>query len=100
MIEEIINQAFQEMIATSRIHKKIGLTSIHVKTLRYQIRIGRKITIDKKLTLLKRSGWKYGTAKWTDQDMIDLLKFYDKLPAASRQFGPAYILEKFCVKRV
>lgn len=94
-MQEIIEQAFCQMIGTSGIHRTIGITAGHVKVLRHQVRHGQKISLDKKLKLLHRSGWDPGQKKWTDQDMIDLLKFTARISAAARDLGPHYILSKF-----
>jgi hypothetical protein len=95
MITEIINQQFAKMIGTSGIHRTLGITANHVKVLRHRIRHGQKISLDKKIKLLEKSGWDPGDRKWNDQDMIDLIKTCIRCSDAARQLGPGYILEKF-----
>lgn len=95
MTTEIIHQAFCEMIHRHRIHRCLGLTAGHVKVLRHNIRAGRAISVDKKLKLLEKSGWQPGLKQWDDQDLLDLIKLCTRQTDAARDFGPAYILEKF-----
>lgn len=95
MIDALIHDAWCQMIGTARIHKKLGITAGHVKTLRHQTRKGRKISLDKKLKLLHLSGWDPGAKQWTDGDMVALLQFNARAGEAALQFGAAYILEKF-----
>lgn len=92
---EVIDQAFCQMISRSGIHRILGLHRTHVKTLRRQMRLGQGVSLEKKLKLLKATGWDPGSHQWTDQDMMDLVRFCIKQSEAAKAFGPAYILEKW-----
>lgn len=94
-MEQQINQAFAKMIATYRCHVKLGITANHVRLLRYQVKRGITISLDKKHRLLKRWGWKPDAAKYTDQDIIDIIKFTIKTGTQAKQLGAGYILEKW-----
>jgi hypothetical protein len=95
MIQELIDREFKQMITRHRIHRCLGITSAHVKVLRHQVRTGQRISLDKKLKLLTRSGWDPAAAKWTDQEMINLVQFVLKASDTTRGFGAFYLFEKW-----
>lgn len=95
MIQEIIDTEFKKMITRHRVHRCLGITAGHVKVLRHQLRKGQRISTDKKLKLLTRSGWDPGTKQWADQDMIALVQFVLKASETTRAFGAFYLFEKW-----
>jgi hypothetical protein len=96
MIHQSINEAFNKMIGTSGIHKTIGITAGHVKLLRHQVRNGIGISLNKKIRLLQLSGqWDPDERQFTDQDMIDLVRFVLASTEAARALGPGYLFTKW-----
>lgn len=94
-MEQIINQAFAAMIGKYKIWEKIGITRPHVKSLRYQVKHGVPISMDKKFRLLRKSGWQPDHHRWTDADVAGAIRFALQQGKAAKQMGPQYLFEKW-----
>lgn len=95
MNSEVIDKAFQEMISEKGIETKLGVDRNYVYQLRNKIKNGVGITLDTKIELLRKSGWKENEARFTRAQMIDAVKFALKTSTKAKEFGPEYIVEKW-----
>lgn len=95
MIQETIDKAFNQMIARPRVHKTLGITASHVKTLRHQIRTNQRVSTEKKLKLLARSGWDPGLATWSDMDMLAVVQHVLKAGPDAKSLGAHYLFDQF-----
>jgi hypothetical protein len=95
MSEDLIHEAFAAMIRRRAIYKALRLTPGHVKVLRHQVKCGRPISLQKKVKLLKRSGWTAEAYRWRDEDLASLATFILKQGVDARSLGAAYLLEKW-----
>lgn len=92
---EVVNTAFAGMIRKKAVHEKLGITANAVYQLRSQLKNGLNISIDKKLELLKKSGWKEEEVAYSRADLVRLVKFTLKSSAKAREFGAEYLVEKW-----
>lgn len=99
MNTDAIDKAFRDLVSKRNVHLKLGETSRTIINHRYKLKHGIPISLDTKLQLLQKSGWRQSEAKYTRADLVSLLKFYDKASAAAKAHGHAYIIEKWEVKR-
>lgn len=91
----VIDNAFAEMIHRKGVYKSIGITKTYQHQLRHQLRRGIHITYDQKLRLLQRSGWRQDDVQYSRKDLLEAIAFTIRTSAAAREFGPAYVLEKW-----
>lgn len=98
-MEYIIDQAFAQMIGTYRIYKKLGISREHVKTLRYQVKQGITISLDKKHRLLRKAGWKMDAYQYTDHDLLDVIKFCINTGTSAKTLGAGYVMDKWKANR-
>lgn len=92
---DAIDTAFADLIAKRGVYKDLNITMTHLKQLRYKLKHGQGISTDLKLQLLQRSGWRQDQAQYTRQDLVSLLKFYERTSQVARDVGPEYVVEKF-----
>jgi hypothetical protein len=90
-----IDKAFSEMIHEKGIDEKLGVDRNYVYQLRNKLKKDIGISLETKMDLLKRSGWKESDAKFTREDLIDLTKFIIRSSAKAKEFGPEYLVEKW-----
>lgn len=96
---ELIDQEFYKAISQVGAHKKMGITYTHRKVLCHQVRRGKYISLDKKIRLLQRAGWRSDAFQYQRMDLLDFAKFILKTSAASKAHGPEYLLEKFLAQK-
>jgi hypothetical protein len=97
-----IDKAFAEMIAERGIHKKLGIESNYVTQLRYKLKhpeATNGISLDTKLELLRKSGWKESSAKFSREELVDAVRFTLRQGEKAKEWGPEYIVEKWEAKK-
>lgn len=92
---DVIDKAFQQMINEKGIEAKLGVERNYVYQLRNKVKNNIGITTDTKLDLLKKSGWKESSARYTREDLIDAIRFTLKQGAKAKEFGAEYLAEKW-----
>ncbi len=96
---DAINKAFSTLIYERSVHHKLSISATYVHQLRYRLKNGLGISTDLKIKLLQKSGWRQSQAIYTRQDLLDILKFYNRSSRAAKDLGFQYILEKWEVSR-
>lgn len=99
MNTEAINTAFEEMIGRKKIHEELDIPANRVYQYRNQLKKGPEISLDKKLELLRKSGWREDEVKYGHNDLISLLNFYKRTSQAARDQGPEYVIEKWRARK-
>jgi hypothetical protein len=95
----VIDKAFYEMIHQKGIEEKLGVERNYVYQLRNKLKNDIGISMDTKLELLKKSGWKEDAAKYTDKDLVSLVNFTLTTSTKAKEFGAEYIVEKWRSKK-
>ncbi len=90
-----IDKAFREMIGKRCIHTALGTSSGAVRLLRFYLKKGQRISLDKQLQLLKKPGWTESPDGYTRADMMAFAKYYHRSSQAAKEHGPEYLLEKW-----
>ncbi|MGN7786801.1 hypothetical protein ACTJIJ_19870 [Niabella sp. 22666] len=90
-----IHNDFERLIFQRGIYKELRLTAADVKAMRRSVRRGTGITIDKKLRVLQRSGWRQDAVVFTQADMVAFGKFVIESGASAKELGAAYLFEKW-----
>jgi hypothetical protein len=96
----IIDQEFKKYIYTPKMYKQMRITHNHQKLLRNHLKRGISISLDKKLRLLQRAGWRSDKYSFTHSDLVLLAKFCINSTEVSRGFGPEYLVEKFVAQKM
>ena len=95
----MIDKAFYDLIHAKGVEETLGLERNYVYQLRSKLKNNIGISMDTKLELLKKSGWKEDTAKYTEKDLVSLANFVLKTSAKAKEFGAEYIVEKWRSKK-
>jgi hypothetical protein len=95
---EAVDQSFAEMIHKKGIATALGIDMNYVYQLRSKLKNNVGISLDTKLELLRKSGWKEDDARYTQKDLVSLAKFVLSTSAKAREFGAEYIVEKWKAK--
>jgi hypothetical protein len=97
MTPEQIHQAFDEMINKRRIAHRLQMKPNAVKQIRHRLRYHKtNYSLDFKLKLLQRAGYRPTQLKYSDQDIIAILRFaLVTTSQAARDRGAEYVFEKF-----
>jgi hypothetical protein len=90
-----ITRIFSEVLRERKGHHKMQMTLQVKKRLRHRIKNGYDIKENTMRRYLQSAGIYISEAGYTEKDMHNLLKFYQKQSEASRTLGPAYVLEKW-----
>lgn len=90
-----IDKAFADLLERKDADAVLGITKTNLYTLRSRFKDQGSITLDKKLELLKKSGWREDAAEYSRKDLLDAVKFTIKTSAKAREFGAEYVLEKW-----
>jgi len=90
-----IDRAFAQMINERGVHNKVEKSSEAVRQYRTQLKNGIPISMNLKLDLLQRTGWKSKDFDYTASDLLSLVKFALSTSDSAENFGPAYIIEKW-----
>lgn len=99
MNTDAIHEEFARMINTRMIGRKLGLTAAAVAAIRYKLKAGRTISIDYKMKLLQRSGWRQDERSYTYTDLVNAIRFALRQREAAQLYGPEYIAEKFLARK-
>ena len=94
-----IDELFERVIMTPGIHHRLAVNAPAVRSMRYKIRRGLHISYDHKVRTIQKSGTWTDHARWTDQDLVDLVTFTIHTSGQAREFGAAYVIEKWKRKR-
>lgn len=95
----MIDKAFYDLIHEKGIDKKLGIESNYVYQLRNKLKNDIGISMDVKLELLQKGGWKGNEAQFTRKDLVSLLNFYKSTSQSARDKGPEYVIEKWLASK-
>lgn len=87
------------MIAERGVHKKIGISNSNVTTLRWKLANGIAVSLERKLELLQRSGWRQDERGYSRKDLVDAVKCALRAGARAKEWGAEYVVEKFLNKK-
>jgi hypothetical protein len=90
-----IDKKFSELIAKRGVHNLLGIKSSYVTTLRYKMANDIGVSLETKISLLQKSGWRQGDNNFTRMDLINAVKFALRQGAAAKEHGAEYIVEKY-----
>ncbi len=90
-----IDRAFSEVIYRRGIHRLAGRTLSSVLRLRYRHRHFNDVSYDMKLFYIRKAGVPMEKYQYTHDDLVELLKFNERTSGQAREFGPAYVIEKW-----
>lgn len=99
MNTDVIEKEFEKLLAKRGIYKMLGITSGDVRNYRYKLANGEPIKLETKLKLLQKSGWRQDDVKYTTQDLVSLINFYNKTSQAARNMGAEYVIEKWAASK-
>lgn len=92
---EKVHAAFKEVIARPGIYYQLGIPKNNVAQYRWKLKRGVNITLNKKLWVLQRAGYRLESFQFTDADVIDAIKFAINASQATRNMGAEYVFEKW-----
>jgi hypothetical protein len=92
---DLINKDFCSLISQRNIHKKVGKSSNSIRQLRYKFKNGIPITLDMKLHILQKSGWRQPDLQHTRKDMVEAVRFALRSNSVAKEHGPEYLVTKF-----
>jgi hypothetical protein len=92
---EKVHTAFKEVISIPGIYHKLGIPKNNLTQYRWKLKRGINITLDKKLSVLQRAGYRLESFQFTDSDVISAISFSVKASQATRNMGAEYIFEKW-----
>lgn len=92
---DLLNKDFVKLINQRGVHKKLGITSEYIRSLRHRSKTGSSISMDIKLHLLKKSGWNYADKIYDRHDAINLVTFVLKSGPDAKSFGAEYLVDKW-----
>lgn len=87
------------MISRPAIHRELRISSNYACLLRYKVRNGIGISIEKKLQLLQRSGWRQSDIQYSRKDLVEAVRLAMRSGSRAREQGPEYLVEKFLMVR-
>lgn len=94
-----INKSFAELISKRGIHHKLGVTSAAIRSLRFKLATGAGISMDAKLQLLQKSGWRQDDFSFTQKDLVAAVRFALQASLSAKMQGPEYLVEKYLTKK-
>ena len=92
---ELIHQAFECVVNERGIYHKLKIPKNNVAQYRWKLKRGIHITIDKKLSVLQKAGYRLEVFEYSDHDLIEVIKFTIKSGQVAKELGPEYILSKY-----
>lgn len=95
MHTQTIHDAFAEMIRKPAVHHSLNISGTHSRLMRWRVRHNFGISIDTKIKYLQRAGYRLDQFQYTDADLVSLINFTLRSGIQAKEFGPAYILEKW-----
>jgi hypothetical protein len=107
MIQEVsninisaIDKAFQQVLYQRGIHKLVGRSLNSVLRLRYRHRHYGNVSYNTKLFYIRKAGIPMDGYEYTLADLVSLLQFNERTSGMAREFGAAYVIEKWQQSRL
>jgi hypothetical protein len=94
-----IDKAFEAMINERGVHRRLGISSANVRSMRNKISNGIAISTGTKLKLLQKAGIRQQDSTYTRKDLVNVLKFYINTSASARELGIEYVVDKYLFSR-
>ncbi|RYZ61454.1 MAG: hypothetical protein EOO14_05000 [Chitinophagaceae bacterium] len=94
----VIDTAFNDYLFKPGMYKSMRITRAHQHVLRNQLRNKKFISLDKKLLLLQRAGWRSDGYQYTHTDLVEAVRFALRQSEAAKSMGAEYLVEKFLNK--
>lgn len=95
MTTQSIDSAFADLLTRRAVGKTLGISANYVAQLRHKLRTGIPVSLEKKMELLQKSGWRQGDQQYTQKDMVAAVNYALKSSKAAREMGAEYLVEKF-----
>lgn len=95
MVLKEIDTAFKTLLATDNVHARLGVSAASIRQLRHRFQKKDFISLDKKVELLQKFGWKAVVKDYTTGDLISLADFVLKQGAAGKAHGGSYLVQKW-----
>lgn len=92
---EQIHFAFSEVVNTRGIYNVLGVPKNNVAQYRWKLKRNIHITLDKKLYVLQKAGYRVEQFQYTDAHLLDIVKFTIKAAQNTRDMGAEYVLDKW-----
>lgn len=92
---EKIHAVFKEVISIPGIYHKLGIPKNNLAQYRWKLKRKIHITIDKKLWVLQRAGYRLESFQYTDADVIAAIRFAIDAAQSTRNMGAEYVFEKW-----
>lgn len=99
MNADSIHADFAKLISRRAIHRQLGISSGAIRMQRRRLATGGNISLDTKLKLLQRSGWRQEELAYTQKDLVAAVRFSLNSGKDAREFGPEYLVEKYLRKK-
>lgn len=95
MNADLIDIEFRKAILTSGAYRQMKISHQHQKLLRNHLKRGINISLDKKIKLLQRMGWRSDQFLFTRTDLMLFGQFILKQREGAISLGIGYMVEKF-----
>jgi hypothetical protein len=92
---EKVHNAFKEVIGKPGIYHKLNIPKNNVAQYRWKLKRNVYITIDKKLWVLQRAGYRLESFQYTDKDVVEAIRFAISASQVTRNMGAEYLFEKW-----
>lgn len=92
---EKVHSAFKEVIAIPGIYHKLNIPKNNIAQYRWKLKRNINITLNKKLSVLQRAGYRLESFQWSDKDVVEAIKFVINASQATRNMGAEYLFEKW-----
>lgn len=90
-----IDRAFDEVIVRRGIHRVAGRSLPSVLRLRYRHRHFGNVSYNTKLFFISKAGVNMEAYQYSQSDLVSLLQFHERTSGMAREFGAAYVIEKW-----
>jgi hypothetical protein len=95
MNPDVIDIEFRKAILVTGAYKQMGISHQHQKLLRNHLKRGIQISIEKKIRLLQKTGWRSDQFIYSRTDMVNFAIFILKQGSSAKTLGGEYLLDKF-----
>lgn len=92
---ETINEEFNLAIRKRGAAVLLGKSFASLRMLRWRQKHKNDISLDMKLQILQKSGVQIEKYKYKQEDLVELIKYYQRCSMAARELGAEYIVEKW-----
>jgi len=99
MNTEEIHHAFAQLIGERGSGKKMGISATYKGQLAHKLRRGSFIRLDTKVRLLKKAQAMPPEKEFTIEQVMSIINFTATTSRMAREFGAAYVLEKWRLSR-